>query len=71
MQPHFLNKYSHVQTYGKTVRSGLDQVNRVAGQMGCGSKHVILSGLRQVRINQVAGRVGLTCIFHMNFFFFF
>ena len=70
MQPHFLNKYSHVQRYGKTFRSGLGQINRVASQIGCGSKHVILSGLKQVRINQVAGWVGLTRIFHMIFFFF-
>ena len=70
MQPHFLNIYSHVQRYGKTFRSGLGQINRVVSQIGCGSKYVILSGLKQVRINQVAGRVGLTRIFHMIFFFF-
>ena len=54
----------------RSDRVYLGEVNQVASQIGCGSKHVILSGLKQVRINQVAGRVGLTRIFHMIFFFF-
>ena len=44
-----------------------DQVGFESGQMGCGSKWVILSELKGVRVNRIAGQVGLTRIFHFLF----
>ena len=52
-----------IYRHGKTGESGSSQVNRVEGQ-----KWVILSGLNTGLGNRVVGQVGLTCIFHMNFF---
>ena len=40
--------------------SAVDMANRLGrvGSLGSGSKQVILSGLKRVRVNQVVGQVG-------------
>ena len=58
-----LNKTFSVKSLDMAKRAG--RVGFGLGQMGCGSKRVILSGLK----NRVAGQVGLTHIFHMIFLF--
>ena len=57
--------------HGKTGEAGW--VNWVKGQMGYGSKWVILSGLKMGsgQSGCRSSQVELTHIFHMNFFYFF
>ena len=53
--------------------SAVDMANRLGrvGSSGCGSKRVILSGLKRVRVNQVAGQVGLSWPVFFTWIFFF
>ena len=56
-------------------RVGLGRVNRIAGQTGhmlkTGHLKRVEIGFRSIELQVGSGRVRFTCIFHMNFFFFF
>ena len=61
MQPHFLNKYGHVQRHGKIVRSG---------QFGCRSNK---GHFKRVKMGSGQSGYGLGRVypyFHMKFFFY-